>query len=669
MNPSFTLTRLAMAVLLAAAGSLAAHAAEPSEAMLSAEASQAHQAALALDAEADDAAGHAGTLALDTTSLTSDQSINTPTGWWTYVNQSPAQVGALVTSLGARITEIQVESLASGEPRMAVRLVKNSGAYAATGGWWWYLGLTTAQITSFLNANSARLIDVEPYDIGGGNIRYAVVMVSNAGSAARSWWYLTGASSADISAQVAQNRRLIDLDSFVVGGVRKYSAVLVANTGADNKAWQYFYGQTTAGISAKVSSFAGRIVKLDRQSDGTYNFVQVKNTGSDNSAWWHQYGFTSMTALNNFSNQLAARPVSITSYLNSSNQRRYDAAYIDNANTSTRRLRGIYGQTFLDSSGNPTRGIFEAYLRQVGSATLVDLNSRRAAEAASALKALHLLHSMKQVQLGNTTLGSAFTYYNYPDGSGGNDSDHCPNPIYEVAANKMTNYNFEKGLDEMMSISDNRTTRGVVLRYGMSALNSTGTSAGLTSTAVRHNIGCAYYNFSTNKYDPTNLRNNTSAFDLARIYESVWLSSSLTNTNSARSEFLESANPAVGAYSSLQTIINAEAASLGKSSSVAAAFGAAVRRWSKGGAYGTCLPDANGGCGQKVTIRSGGGLIEMPFKSGSVAAPRVYSYANLISDVPVSCWNCTAESTYTNAFSAAQPELFREIVRAGLQTW
>jgi beta-lactamase class A len=674
MNLSLTLIPRAIALLLAAAGSLSAQAAGPADSLPF---GSADEARMALDAEVDHAAGHAGTLALDTSSLTTDQSINTPTAWWTYVNQTPAQVSELVNSLGARITEIQVESLSGGEPRLAVRLVKNSGAYAATGGWWWYYGLTTAQITSHLNANSARLIDVEPYDIGGGNIRYAVVMVSNTGSAARSWWYLTGASSADISAQTAQNRRLIDLDSFVVGGVRKYSAVFVANTGADNKAWQYFYGQTTAGISAKVSAFAGRIVKLDRQSDGTYNFVQVKNTGSDNSAWWHQYGFSSMTALNNFSNQLASRPVTITSYLNSSGQRRYDAAYIDNANSSTRRMRGVYGATFLDSSGNPTRGIFEAYLRQVGSSTLVDLNSRRAAETASALKALHLLHSMKQVQLGSTTLGSAFTYYNYPDGSTTDASDRCPNPIYEVAGNKMTNYNFEGGLDEMMAISDNRTTRGVVLRYGMPALNTTGSAAGLTSTAVRHNIGCAYINLSTGKYDPTNLRNNTSAYDLARIYESVWLGTSLTNTNSARSEFLESANPKIGAYSSLQTIINAEAASLGKPSTVATAFGAAIRRWSKGGSYGTCLPDANGDCGQKVTIRSSGGLIELPFKASGLAAPRVYSYANLISDVPVTCWedgsndyvDCPSETNYVNAYSAAQPELFREIVRAGLATW
>jgi beta-lactamase class A len=536
--------------------------------------------------------------------------------------------------------------------------------------------MTMADITSRLNANSARLIEIEPYDIGGGNIRYAVVMVSNTGSAARSWWWLVGTTSSTIDANTAQGRRLIDIDSYTLNGSKRYSAIFVANTGADNKAWQYFYNQTTSGVASKLSAFNGRLVKLQRQADGTYLMIQHKNTGSDASAWWYQYGFTSMSAANNYANQVASRPVSINSYLNSSGQRRYDAVFIDNANAATRRMRGVYGATFLDANGNPTRGIFEAYLRQVGSSTLVNLNSSRAAETASALKALHLLHSMKQVQLGNTTLGSAFTYYNYPDGSSQSASNKCPDPVYEVSGNRMTNYNFETGLDEMMSISDNRTTRGVVLRYGMSAISSTGTAAGLTGTAIKHNIGCAYRNVSTGKYDPANLRNNTTAADLAKIYESVWQSTSLSNTNSARAEFLESANPVTGAYSSLQTIINAEAAALGKSS-VAAAFGAAIRRWSKGGSYGTCLPDSAGDCGQRVTIRSAAGLIEIPFKSGGVAAPRVYSYANLISDVPVTCWedsnpdfvSCPSETNYVNAYNAAQPELFRDIVRAGLQTW
>ena len=52
--------------------------------------------------------------------------------------------------------------------------------------------------------------------------------------------------------------------------------MFVANTGADAKVWEYWYGQSTANVAAKVSAFSGRIVKVDRLANGSYNFVQVR---------------------------------------------------------------------------------------------------------------------------------------------------------------------------------------------------------------------------------------------------------------------------------------------------------------------------------------------------------------------------------------------------------
>ena len=79
--------------------------------------------------------------------------------------------------------------------------------------------------------------------------------------------------------------------------------------------------------------------------------------------------------------------------------------------------------------------------------------------------------------------------------------------------------------------------------------------------------------------------------------------------------------------------------------------------------------DGGTGCGQKVSIRSEAGLIELPFKSAGSATPRRYAYGHLISDVPVSCWGCTEEDTYVRAFGSYKPELFRDVIRAALQTW
>lgn len=611
--------------------------------------------------------------ALDANALTDDHSVNVPTGWWTYTNVTASQIGTYINQNGARLTDLEVYSVSGGEPRFSVRMVKNSGAYAVPG-WWWYYGLTAAQVSSYLTANNGRLIEVEPYDAGGGVIRFAVVMVSNTAGAARAWSYLMGVSSSQISTHISNSgHRMIDIDSYTEGGVKKYTAAFVANTGSDAKSWQWWINQSTASIASKVASFQGRIVKLERQSNGTYNFIQVKNTGSDNSAWWYQYGFASMADLNNYSLQVASRPIDITTYT-VNGARRYDAVFIDNANASTRRMRSLLGQTFLDANGNPTRGIFESYLKQVNGAVKVDLNSSRRAETASSLKSLHLLHSMKQVQLGLDTLPSAFTYYEYDANAG---SDACPDPSKETAANKRTNYNFETGLDEMMRISDNRTTRGTVIRYGgFTPFNTTATNSGMTGTTMRHNIGCAYWNFTTGKYDPATRRNDTTAADLARIYEGVWNSTLLNNTNSARTEFLESANPSSGVGSALQAIINDEAAKLGKSA-IAAQFGSLVRTWSKGGSYGTCLPDANGGCGTMVIVRSGTGLIRFPVYVNGVQTYRDYSFGRLISDTPVTCWEnwktqateCPIDTNYTNAYNNAANELYRDEIRSALLTW
>ena len=603
--------------------------------------------------------------ALDSNSTTTDLSVNAPTSWWYYTGINANQVSGYLNANSARLTDIEVQSVSAGVPTFSVRMVRNSGNYAAPGGWWWYYGLTFADISTKLNANTARLIDLEPYDIGGGQIRYAAVMVSNTGTAQRAWWWYSGVTSAQIS-NVLPGRRLVDLDSFNTAAGKRYSAVMVANTGGDAESWEWWLNQTPASISAKVSAFNGRVLKLDRQADGTYNFIQVRNTGAESTAWWYWFGFTSPTALLNYANQLAARPIDVVTYLNAAGQRRWDATFIDNANASTRRMRSEFGKTFLDANGNPTRGIFEAYLKQVGGSVKVNLNATRRAETASAFKSVHLLHAMRQVAAGQDTLASAFTYYEYDPAKG---KDACPDPSLETAANARTNYNFETGLDQMMSISDNRTTRGTVLRYGgFAPINATATATGLTGTTLRHNIGCAYRNLSTGKYEPATRRNDTTASDLARIYEGVWNSTLLTNTNSARTEFLESANPNTGVSGALQTIINEEAAKLGKSS-VAASFGSLVRTWGKGGSYGTCLPNASGDCGQKVIVRSGAGLIQLPIKVSGATQYRTYSFARFISDTPVPDWSDPLATTYVNAYGAASNELYRDEIRAALMTW
>ena len=599
-------------------------------------------------------------------SLTDDRSVSTPTAWWVYTGVSASTVSNLLTQKGARLTDIEIHSIVNGKPLFTVRMVKNSGVYAVSG-WWWYYGQTFAQIGQRLTTHNARLIDLEPYDAGGGVIRYAAVMVSNTGAAARAWWYLSGVSAGQISTHITNTgARLIDLDTYFIGANKYYSAVFVANTGADAKAWQWWLNQTAAGVSAKLADFGGRLVDIERLPNGLYNVVMVKNTGASAVAWWWVTNFTSASSLINFANQLAVRPIDIETYI-SGGKRRYIGVFIDNANAATRRIRGVFGQSFLDANNLPTRGIFEAYLKQVSSSVKVNLNGNRSAETASSLKSLHLLHSMRRIQAGTDSLISPFTYYDYISGTLTQRKNACPDPAKETSANRRTNYNLETGLDEMMRISDNRTTRGVVLRYGFPAINATADLIGMVGTQLRHNIGCAYFNLATNKFD-TGLRNDTTAADLARIYEGVWNSSLLTGT--ARAEFLESANPATGltSTSDLQKIINQEAAAQGKLA-IADDFGALVQRWGKGGSYGTCLPNSTGGCGQAVIIRSGTGIIRFPVKVSGQTNYRTYVFGRFISDVPVSSFSSAQIPVYEATYAKASNELYREVIRSALQTW
>lgn len=610
--------------------------------------------------------------ALDTTALTDDHSINTPTAWWTYSNQTPQQLSERINEHGARLVGLEVQAVTNaGEPRFTARLVANTGAYAVPG-WWWYYDQSPAQITALLNANTGRLIELERYDRGGGQIRYAAVMVSNMGPAARGWSYLVGVTRAQINNHIsATASRPIDLDTYGSGNARRYNAIFVSNTGTDLRAFDWDVDHTPQKIVERTQKFQGRVVKLSRQSDGRYLFIQVRNTGSNASGWWHKYGFGSITELDNYARQMVARPVDVTSYATASG-RRFDAALIDNANAEERRMRVHYAP-LIDANQNP-RGIFQAYLKEVDGPVLINLNGQRRAETASALKVLHLLHAMKQVQAGNDSLGAAdFVYYNSDYVNAPEFKDRCPYPSQENPGS--WNYNvstLEWGLDRMMKVSDNRTTRGVVLRYGGSfaPFNATAAEAGLTGTTLRHDIGCAYTDLNTNPhtYSPATKRNDTTAADLARIYEGVWAGRLLASNSLARREFLESAYLATGVGDKMQTIIDEEAAALGKSA-IAAQFGALVKTWGKGGSYGTCLGDPADmtQCGQTVLVHSSAGLMRLTIRSGPYVGFRYYVHGKLISDVPYATGG--QASTFAGAHSNAGRELFRGVIREALMTW
>src|SRR5215470_1644878 len=97
-------------------------------------------------------------LATQANPSTNDQSTTVNTAWWAYNGVTASQVGSLLTTNSARLTQIRVENPAV--PTFDVTMVSNSGVYAS--GWWWYYGLTGSQVSSTLTTNNARLISLEP---------------------------------------------------------------------------------------------------------------------------------------------------------------------------------------------------------------------------------------------------------------------------------------------------------------------------------------------------------------------------------------------------------------------------------------------------------------------------------------------------------------------------
>ena len=113
---------------------------------------------------------------------TDDQENTTPTAWWVYSGQTVSDIVNTLTTHNARIVDIYVESLAQPR-RFTVTYVSNTGAYAK--GWWWYFDVDETALSNALTANNARLISLKAYDIGGGQIRFAAVMIPNTGADAK----------------------------------------------------------------------------------------------------------------------------------------------------------------------------------------------------------------------------------------------------------------------------------------------------------------------------------------------------------------------------------------------------------------------------------------------------------------------------------------------------
>jgi len=175
-----------------------------------------------------------------------DRQQTAPASWWSYTGVTAAQLSARLTANSARLTSIQMDDPAT--LTFTAVMVRNSGSYASA--YWWYYGKTQAQVSSLLTSNHARLISASPYATGAGT-RYAVVMVPNSGSNAKAWWWYVGSTSYLSSKLTANHARMIEV-SPMPGSASRYLGLMVANTGSNSVSVVQLGGVGSATVTGTV---------------------------------------------------------------------------------------------------------------------------------------------------------------------------------------------------------------------------------------------------------------------------------------------------------------------------------------------------------------------------------------------------------------------------------
>ncbi len=167
--------------------------------------------------------------------------------------QTSAQLATLKSS-GRRFVDLEGFDV-GGASRFTVASVPDTGAT----GWDFTVGqLNWTAIVNWQAANGLRIIDIEKYDVGGIT-RYAAVGVPNTGSNAQGWWWYFGVTEAQVNTFLATNgARLIDIEVENGGSLANptptFNVVMVSsNTGAD---W----------VDLSLSS--GQLAALQQQTDG-----------------------------------------------------------------------------------------------------------------------------------------------------------------------------------------------------------------------------------------------------------------------------------------------------------------------------------------------------------------------------------------------------------------
>jgi len=351
--------------------------------------------------------------------------LDTPTGWTFWSNVSSATINAEV-SAGRR--PITLRRSDANPANYDATMVQNGGPYAQ--GSWYYHNIDATQVTNFINANTARLVSIDAYDNGAGAARFNVVMVSNTGTNARSWSWYHGVTTAQVSTFLTQNNaRLVDLHRYVVGGQTRYAAVMDANTGGTALPWGWATNASPQWISDQINLNNFRIIDIQANDPNapTFDVVFERNQGQ---GWWWWYGQTWQGMIDRFE-EVKGRIVDFDAYSTVSGAR-YVAIILDNANPVERRIRSIMHST--------TDGVRGFYIRRAGDAfPSAEIYGARPFEPASMIKILHHAYTMNRVSYAGENPATGVTVFQDYTGSCPLDSNPMVLSLGETLRRTMEN--------------------------------------------------------------------------------------------------------------------------------------------------------------------------------------------------------------------------------------
>ncbi|WP_323794199.1 serine hydrolase [Nocardioides sp.] len=596
-----------------------------------------------------------------------DRTSTTPTGRGWHPNASVATIKAF-TRTGQRIVDLEVTK-AAAKPTFSVSYVANSGEYKR--GWWWYYGLSSEKVKAKLKAKKARLIDIEPYRLGG-KTRYAVVMVKNTGVAKKTWKWFSKSGLSTIRAWAGKHRmRIVDSERFSVGGATRYSAVLIKNNRTDEAKWWHYYGLSASGLSAKLDAKQARLISLERRPDGTLDAIMTR--GGFQGAWWYALGRTA-TQVDAFLSQVGGRPFLVDSRV-VGGSRRYDVLVIDTTAPETRRIRNLVQDDMSGSWG--------FYAKQVDGNVVAGLNADTVFEPASVMKIVHAVTALRDVQAGNLTLTSPVQWRRHPSYPARYASDVGYSPSKGKRDKDICAYDFETGdpngsavtdelgsiiIEYMLKYSDNRTTDALTDLYGFEGINATMGLAGMTKSRMNHRMGCG----ATWDRD-TDWSNRMTLVDAGRIYEGVQLTTLLDQERRA-DLYRYLLGGAIDPTKALAAMIDEEAVRAGLSEDDRKDFiGRVITRF-KGGGYTFC-PEPDECKTFSHHISTDAGIAFFPIKTLGRITTRPYVYGRFL-DITVPCrlsrvknGNCAEYETVQGGRRTLDVEILRQPAREALATW